>query len=290
MDELPRVAGLLEWPMIIGPTSLGESRWPEVLRDAPPNWTQQPFPQKIKMSPKKGPFQRFNHHVFFSWYVSLMGSNFSSIGYAISGASVTHPYNIPFTCDWLIGALFELSAPWSFWCLFKKTLRLKFAARAKHIRCTVVRNEARDVCSNHPPLHAARWLRLRPSAAPWKVSWTRRFFRIFRGLMGSDLDIQKWTVNLWMIFDIQINLIIIRYLNICIFHSGKIFQFTKEENMCSNSGIYNSIFMYFLKICYFHIRTFGEISRLPSIFANWLENILYLQNHFWRMVFNSYRW
>ena len=36
-----------------------------------------------------------------------------------------------------------------------------------------------------------------------------------------------------MIFDIQISL----SSDICIFHSGKIFRFTKEENICSNSSI-----------------------------------------------------
>ena len=74
-------------------------------------------------------------------------------------------------------------------------------------------------------------------------------------------------------FDIQISL----SSDICnIFHSGKIFPFTKEEHMCSNS----SIIVFSEDLLFSHSENFVKISRLLSIFANWLENVLYLENHF----------
>ena len=72
-----------------------------------------------------------------------------------------------------------------------------------------------DVCSNHLPLHAARWLRLRHSAAQWKVSWRRQIWDFSSWDTSDFLGQPKWTVNGWWFWYPE-------YQNIiCNFHRGR---------------------------------------------------------------------
>ena len=265
MDELPRIAGLLEWPMIIGPTSLGESGWPEVLREAPPNWTQQPFPQKIKMSPKKGPFQRFNHHFFFSCYVSLMGSNFSSIGYANSGASVIHPYIFH---SLLIDSLAH--------CLNYRHLEV-FGASSK-------RSSGWSLLPG-PNISAAPWCATRsevraksfpPPCSP--VAAIKAFSGTVESLMDEAIFHDFFVVVGWeVIWSSKMKELTSGMILICRYHYHQIFVYfivgrfsnSQREKICDSNSTIIVIFWRFVIFTSEHLGKFPGC--LVFFFANWLR-------------------
>ena len=77
------------------------------------------------------------------------------------------------------------------WRLFKKKLRLKFAARAKHIRCTVVRNEAREVPAKSFPPPCSPVAAIKAFSGTVESLMDEAIFQDFSMWDGSDLVIQK---------------------------------------------------------------------------------------------------